>query len=208
MNVVGTKNWNIGSISDGCRTLRRLGLLILFLVMSGHTVAQGMPVYDNTNFVSLVKQLVESAKQTSQLIKTVDFLKQQKENLEKVNNVLNQLDAVSGLIANQQELQQMVQNDLSEILSSPYITSEEADKITASFQLIVDQAQISLDYVQQILSSDFLKMDDGQRAEVLQAQEERSRERVAEVEAKTRRYKQIISFRKLQDKVNNREAED
>lgn len=183
-------------------------LVLGLLLLPGGATSQGMPVYDNTNFVSLVKQLVESAKQTSQLIKTVDFLKQQKENLEKVNNVLNQLDAVSGLIENQQELQQMVQNDLSEILSSPYITTQEANKITASFQSIVDQAQISLDYVQQILSSDFLKMDDGQRAEVLQAQEQQSRERVAEVEAKTRRYKQIISFRKLQDKVNNREAED
>ncbi len=33
--------------------------------------AQGAPVYDNTNFVSLVKSLIESAKQTSQLVKTV-----------------------------------------------------------------------------------------------------------------------------------------
>ena len=56
--------------------------------------SQGMPVYDNTNFISLVKQLVESGKQTSNLMKTVSFLKQQKENLEKVNDVIKQLNAV------------------------------------------------------------------------------------------------------------------
>ena len=47
-----------------------------------------MPTYDNTNFISLVKQLIESGKQTANIIKTVKFLKTQKENIEKVNNVV------------------------------------------------------------------------------------------------------------------------
>jgi len=51
--------------------------LTLTLYLSGRVTAQGMPVYDNTNFISLAKQLVESAKQTSQLLKTVEFLQQQ-----------------------------------------------------------------------------------------------------------------------------------
>ena len=54
-------------------------ILSIALFSSGHIVAQGMPVYDNTNFISLAKQLIESAKQTSNLLKTVEFLKQQKE---------------------------------------------------------------------------------------------------------------------------------
>ena len=66
-----------------------LVLMTIVLLMPGRVAAQGMPVYDNTNFISLAKSLIESAKQTSQLLKTVDFLKQQKENLEKVNSVIN-----------------------------------------------------------------------------------------------------------------------
>ena len=66
----------------------------LTLFMSGNATAQGMPTYDNTNFISLVKQLIESGKQTANIIKTVQFLKTQKENIEKVNNVVRQLKAV------------------------------------------------------------------------------------------------------------------
>ena len=71
-------------------------MLMGFLVLTVQTPAmsQGMPVYDNTNFISLAKSLIESAKQTTQLLKTVEFLKTQKENIEKVNNVVRQLKAV------------------------------------------------------------------------------------------------------------------
>ncbi|HUH28922.1 MAG TPA: hypothetical protein VLZ86_11915, partial [Gelidibacter sp.] len=71
----------------------KLLLSAISLLLTHNMRSQGMPVYDNTNFVSLVKTLVESAKQTSQLLKTAEFLKQQKENLEKVNNVVRQMNA-------------------------------------------------------------------------------------------------------------------
>ena len=64
------------------RNIKRfLVTLSITLFSTGHIVAQGMPVYDNTNFISLAKQLIESAKQTSNLLKTVEFLKQQKERI-------------------------------------------------------------------------------------------------------------------------------
>ncbi len=59
-------------------------ILAMAIMLSGNAKGQGMPVYDNTNFISLAKSLIESAKQTSQLLKTVNFLKDQKENIEKV----------------------------------------------------------------------------------------------------------------------------
>ena len=51
-------------------------VLAIALLFSLNIKAQGMPTYDNTNFVSLIKQLVESGKQTAQMIKSVKFLKQ------------------------------------------------------------------------------------------------------------------------------------
>ena len=99
--------------------------LILAISLSGRATAQGMPVYDNTNFVSLVKTLVESAKQTTQLLKTVEFLKQQKENLEQVNSVIRQLKAVREIGNNNSRLIKVMQNELRSILSSPYIKPEE-----------------------------------------------------------------------------------
>jgi len=80
-------------------TMGKYALTLIFtltmtIYLPGRATAQGMPVYDNTNFVSLAKQLIESAKQTSELPKTVEFLKQQKERIEQVSNVIQQLDAV------------------------------------------------------------------------------------------------------------------
>lgn len=187
---------------------KTLALALTFaLLSSGHIVAQGMPVYDNTNFISLAKQLIESAKQTSNLLKTVEFLKKQKERIEQVSHVIQQLDAVGQLIQNNQQLFNMVQGDLQDILNSPYIKPKEIHRITDSFNEIMERSMESVAYVNKILTSDYLKMTDAERATVLKDYEAQSNEMVAEVENKTRRYKEIISFRKMQDRINNRTSE-
>lgn len=187
--------------------IKTLALALTFaLSSSGHIVAQGMPVYDNTNFISLAKQLIESAKQTSNLLKTVEFLKKQKERIEQVSNVIQQLDAVGQLIENNQQLFNMVQGDLQDILNSPYIKPDEINRVTESFEEIINRSMENVEYVNKILTSDYLKMSDGERAAVLKDYETQSNEMVAEVESKTRRYKEIISFRKMQDRINNRET--
>lgn len=179
--------------------------LIIILYPSSHIMAQGMPVYDNTNFISLTKTLIESAKQTSQLLKTVEFMKQQKENIDKVSNVIKQLKAVRELSQNNQKLYSLVQNDLRNILSSPFIKPEEVSRISESFNAIIEQSLEDLDFINQILSSDSLKMTDAERTEFLKSKELQSKEMVIEIEQKTRRYLEIIAFRSMQDKINNRE---
>ncbi|MDT0646485.1 conjugal transfer protein [Zunongwangia sp. F260] len=180
--------------------------LSLILLINVNCAGQGMPVYDNTNFISLVKSLVESAKQTSQLLKTAEFLKQQKENLEKVNTVVKQLKAVREIGRNNQRLIGIMQNDLREILNSPYIKPEEVTRVSESFNAIVDNSLETMDFIDEILSNDYLKMSDGERTEMLQEKEMQSREMVMEINMKTQRYRNIISFRKMQDKINNRET--
>jgi conjugal transfer/entry exclusion protein len=181
-------------------------LSVAFLLPNGAS-AQGMPVYDNTNFISLVKSLVESAKQTSQLIKSVKFLKDAKEAIEKVSSVVQQLRAVEEIAQNNQRLIQVMQNDLQDILNSPYIKPEEVTRVTESFNIIVQNSLDMVDFIDEVLSSDYLKMTDAERAEVLKQKEQESKEMVSNITTKTRRYKDIISFRKMQDKVNNRETE-
>jgi len=183
-----------------------LFLTIALLLPSGAT-AQGMPVYDNTNFVSLVKSLVESAKQTSQLIKSVQFLKDAKESIEKVSNVVRQLKAVQKIGQNNQRLINVMQDDLQDILNSPYIKPEEVTRVAESFDAVVQSSLDMVDFIDEILSSDYLKMTDAERAEVLKKKEEESKAMVSNITIKTKRYKDIISFRKMQDKVNNRETE-
>jgi hypothetical protein len=178
----------------------------LILIINSHGVAQGMPVYDNTNFISFMKSLLESGKQTANLMKTVKFLKTQKENIDKVNNVIKQLKAVRELAKNNQRLFDIVQDDLRDILNSPFIKPDEVTRVSDSFDAILQNSMAGMEYIDQILSSDNLKMTDAERAAVLKEKELQSKEMVAEIEAKTRRYREIIAFREMQYKINNRET--
>src|SRR5690554_1298996 len=180
--------------------------LSLFLLIGASSTAQGVPVYDNTNFISFMKSLLESGKQTSQLLKTVKFLKQQKENVDKVNDVIKQLNAVKELANSNQRLFDIVQDDLRDIFSSPHIRSDEVSRISDSFNGIIENSLSGMDYIEQILSSDNLRMSDAERAAILKEKELQSKEMVIEIEAKTRRYREIIAFREMQDRINNREA--
>lgn len=184
----------------------KLSILAMALMFCLNGRAQGMPVYDNTNFVSLVKSLVESAKQTSQMIKTVQFLKKQKENLEKVNSVVRQLRAVREITRNNQRLIKVIRGDLRQVLSSPYIKPDEVQRVSDSFNSVVENSLETMDFIDQVLSSDYLKMTDAERAEILKEKEKESKEMVTEITLKTRRYNEIISFRKMQDRINNRET--
>lgn len=179
----------------------------LTLFMSGNATAQGMPTYDNTNFISLVKQLLESGKQTAQMIKSVKFLKDAKEAIEQVSSVVQQLNAVQEIADNNQRLINVMQNDLQDILNSPYIKPDEVSRVMESFDAIVQNSLDTVDFIDEVLSSDYLKMTDAERAEILKQKELESKEMVSNVKAKTKRYKDIISFRKMQDKINNRETE-
>lgn len=175
-------------------------------LLSARAVCQGMPTYDNTNFISLVKQLVESGKQTAQMIKSVKFLKDAKESIEKVSSVVQQLRAVQEIGQNNQRLINVMQNDLQDILNSPYIKPDEVNRVVRSFDAIVQNSLDTVDFIDEVLSSDYLKMSDAERAAILKAKELESKEMVSSINAKTRRYKDVISFRKMQDKVNNRET--
>lgn len=181
-------------------------ILLLLGIMSFRSHAQGMPVYDNTNFISLTKSLLESAKQTSQLLKTVEFLREQKQRLDEVSSVVKQVRAVQEIVSNNQELISMVQKDLREILNSPFIKENEIDRVSRSFKAIIEVALQDMDFMQQLLTSNLISMTDAERLEVLEAQKERSRELIAETNLRTKRYRAIISFREMQDKINNRKS--
>ncbi|NKI27446.1 conjugal transfer protein [Arenibacter sp. 6A1] len=178
----------------------------LILLTNVDASAQGLPVYDNTNFISFTKSLLESGKQTSQLLKTVKFLQQQKENVDKVNNVIKQLRAVKELALSHQRLFDIVQDDLREIFQSTYIKPHEVTRISESFSDIIENSLMGMEYIEVVLSSDNLRMTDAERASILKKKELESKEMVAEIETKTRRYREIIAFREMQDKMNNRET--
>lgn len=178
--------------------------LTLALYLPGRATAQGMPVYDNTNFLSLGKQLIETAKQTAELLKMVDELGAVREKIEKVNNAVKQYQAVRDITRNNEQLFEMVRDDLREILDSPYIHGDEVETISNAFNGIIEHSLDQLDFMGQVLSSDFLNMTDAERLEILEAQREESQAMVADIQLKKRRYDRIISFRKMQALIKDR----
>ncbi|MDX1283423.1 MAG: hypothetical protein R3182_00350, partial [Draconibacterium sp.] len=153
------------------KTATMIILLIVSFLFPARAACQGLPTYDNTNFISLIKQLIESGKQTANIIKTVEFLKTQKENIEKVNDVVRQLKAVREIGRNNQRLINVLQGDLRDILNSTYIKPNEVARVSESFTAIVENSLDAMDFIDGILSSDYLKMSDAERAEVLKQKE-------------------------------------
>ncbi len=177
---------------------------LLMLLLMGPTTAQGLPVYDNTNFLSLAKQLVESAKQTAELLKMVEHLQNAREKLEKVNNAVRQYRAVRDITRNNEQLLRMTREDLRQILASPYIHPEEVAAVSDAFNVIVESSLSNLEFMGQVLTSDFLNMDDAQRLEILEKHRQVSDQMLADLQLKKRRYDLVISFRKMQDLIGQR----
>ena len=170
------------------------------------TNAQGLPVYDNTNFIALGQQLLESAKHTAELIKTVEFLQEQKERIEMVSSAIEQLKAVRQLVQNNERLYAIGRRDLRDILSSSYINADEVARIATSYYALLDQATDNLEFINEILASGHLKLTDGERMQTIRLHQQDSQERVSEIERKTQRYRDIIAFREMQDRINTRET--
>ncbi|WP_234416060.1 conjugal transfer protein [Flagellimonas amoyensis] len=186
-----------------------LGLaLILILYLPGRVTAQGMPVYDNTNFISLGKQLIESAKQTAELLNMVEELNAVREKIEKVNNAVRQYQAVRDITRNNEQLFEMVRDDLREVLNSTYIHGDEVEIISNDFNGIMEHSLDQLDFMGQVLSNDFLNMSDAERLEILEAQREESRKMLVDIKLKKRRYDMVISFRKMQFLIKDRKPND
>ncbi|MGB6152273.1 MAG: conjugal transfer protein [Pricia sp.] len=191
------------------KTLKKRTMILsaLFVMVIGAKgSAQGIPVYDNVGFISLVKQIFESAKQTSEMIKTVKFMKQAKEAIDKVNDAVKQYEAVKEITANNEALVDMVSRDLKGILNSPYIHRDEVDAVSNAFNTIIDGSLRNLEFMNQVLSNDFLKLNDGERLAILEKHRDASQKMVADITLKNKRYKMIISFREMQDKITNRET--
>lgn len=188
--------------------MKELVLLVALAIASiPNLKAQGMPVYDNTNFLALGQQLFESAKQTSELLKTVKFLKEQKERIQEVSSIVKQLKTVREIIENNQRLYETVQGDLREILNSPYIRTDEVDRISESFNSLIENALEDLGFMQELLTSNYLNMTDAERLEILETQRLRSREMIHEIAMKKKRYKTIIEFRKIKEAIDTRETQ-
>ncbi|MGB6150381.1 MAG: conjugal transfer protein, partial [Pricia sp.] len=80
------------------------------------------------------------------------------------------------------------------------------DAVSNAFNSIIDGSLRNLEFMNQVLSNDFLKMTDAERLAILEGHRDDSEKMIADVTLKNKRYQMIISFREMQEKINNRET--
>ena len=101
-----------------------------------------------------------------------------------------------------------MQNDLQDILNSPYIKPEEVTRVAESFDAIVQNSLDTVDFMSEILSSDNLKMSRCRTCGSIERKRVGIKRNGFKYPDKNKTLSSdIISFRKMQDKVNNRETE-
>ncbi|THD67624.1 conjugal transfer protein [Robertkochia marina] len=172
-------------------------LLIGVLLFSFRLGAQGMPVYDNTNFLTLGKQLLESGKQTSQLIQTVNFLKQQKQRLEQVNGVIRDLKLIGEIIEDHKILYVEIQGDFNQLGGSNLLANDELRELSESLEKTMASSMDDLDMIRQLLRNDHFKMTDKDRIDLLEQRRKRMEESRAICKTQMGRYRAMVDFRKM-----------
>ncbi len=185
---------------------RKLLITAFLVVLSKNlSMGQGMPVYDNTSFITLTKGLVEAANQTAKLVKTVQFLKEQKDRIVKVTNAVKTVKEVEQLIRANTQLIQKVNRSINTIINSEYISPDEVTTITDAFSGLIDASIEDVNFVQKILASNFFKMSDAERLKIISERKKATQTLNSQIDAKINRYRDIISFREMQDQINHRE---
>ncbi|WP_141402402.1 conjugal transfer protein [Sediminicola luteus] len=174
------------------------GMLSIWLCLGQGLWGQGMPVYDNTNFLTLGKQLVESGKQTAELLKMVEFLKQQKERLELVNGWVRELKAVEELLADHRKIFTRIEGDLQEILGSPYVTAVERDRMVSTFEGLLELAQEDLEFLSTLLLEGGFDMDDAQRTTFILDTRRRMQALDWDTQRRLSRYRDLLALRESQ----------
>lgn len=183
--------------------MKKLHFILVFTMFLGlKSHGQGLPVYDNTNFIALGQQLLSMAKQTAEVIKTVNFLREQKERIEQVSNAVKDFNTVARLIKRNQQIYNILNNDLKNLISNPLVTPREAKLLYDRVERLYQITEGDIVLIQKILTSNFLKMEDTERMDKLREAEVRADQTFAQLTVEIKDYNTIVEFREFQQAVD------
>lgn len=182
---------------------KKIIISFFFLSIGYSSFGQGMPVYDNTNFIALGQQLISMAKQTAEVIKTVNFLREQKERIEQVSNAVRDFNTLARLIERNKNIYDILNNDLKKIISNPLVTPREAKVLYDRVERLYGVTQGDIILIQKILTSNFLKMEDTERVDKLREAEQRADDTFKQLTVEIKDYNTIVEFREFQQAVDN-----
>ncbi len=123
-----------------------------------------MATYDASANANLINQIQESARQTAELQKQFNLLKEAKDRIEQVSGAVQQLGQLQNII-NEQRAAISNANKITSIISE---TKRKTDLSGISYNLSRIQASIST--VQKLLENGLFKMQDAERMELINKQ--------------------------------------
>lgn len=175
---------------------------IFTIMLSFGSFGQGMPVYDNTNFLAFGQQLLAMASQTGEIIKTVNFMADAADRIEQVNNAVRNLNTVTRLIQRNQEIYRIMNDDLRRIISNPLITPREATILYDKVERLWDITQEDVALIEQILTSNLFNMEDSERMDKIRTAERQADETFNLLTIELKDYSTIVEFREFQQAVD------
>lgn len=179
-------------------------ILTLFLV-SLNSKAQlpvPMPVFDVANATSLASQLAETGKVIHQVQERLRFLREQKENIERVSNAIRTVNQIARLLERQAAIGNMLTNDVRRLMGNQHITVREGIYLHDKVNRLYDITREDVRLMRNILQDNFLKMNDAKRFKRLRLAEQEANERLREIQFDVSKFDTAIAMRELQQNVN------
>ena len=142
--------------------------IIFFMLLSFGSYAYSqigaMATYDASANASLINQIQESARQTAELQKQFNLLKEAKDRIEQVSGAIQQLGQLQNII-NEQRAAISNANKITTIISE---TRRKTDLSGISYNL--SRIQSSITTVQKLLDNGIFKMQDSERMDLINKQ--------------------------------------
>jgi len=161
-------------------------LFILSFILCFFDCFSQMVVQDPTNYTVLSSQLEIARDQIKKSQETISTLKQANEFISKVNNAVEQLDMINGIIDIQKSTIKYTKTASVELGESGKLTNQEFKKITEFFSKSIQAISKNIEMAQKLLRSDYFKMNDADRIQFLKD---------LQIEAATKA-KQLIDYKK------------
>ncbi|MEE9361366.1 MAG: hypothetical protein V3U92_02075 [Cellulophaga sp.] len=140
-------------------------LLVIILLMTTVSVSAQFPtvVNDPQANTSLATRISQGALQVKNGMSQLKFLKDAKDVLVKVNNVLRDVSEIEEIYTLQVKILNNSTRSVKQIRDTQLFSTTEIRNINKSYNMILDNAIKTLEGLDKILSDNIFKMDDAER---------------------------------------------
>ena len=164
---------------------KHLTYFLIFTVTIGFSQ---MPVTDATANASLVQQISQGAQKLKQGAESLKFLKDAKDAVEKVNNVLRDYQDLKEIYTMQQYMLENTTRNIKAFKATGLLTPSEMTDLYNNYNLLLDATSKTIEGLNAVVSDGILKMGDGERLQYIRQLKQDMSVSVAESQRISKKY--------------------